>query len=139
MPRFMLFMLPNISADEYAEGPDVEAAEAMGRFNQELVDAGVLLAADGLTPPEQGRRISVVDGEKVVTDGPFAEAKEVVGGYWIVQAKDLDEATAWASRVPIGPGPSVEVRRIFEMEDFEEEVWEASKPSETPPEQTTAR
>jgi hypothetical protein len=139
MPRFMLFMLPGISAEEYAEGPSAEAVAAMNRFNQEILDAGVLLAADGLHPPERGRRVSVdAGGRKVVTDGPFAEAKEVVGGYWIIQAKDLDEATAWAQKVPLGPGPQVEVREIWEITDMPEDVQEAGRLSETPPAQTTA-
>ncbi|MBV9818960.1 MAG: YciI family protein [Solirubrobacterales bacterium] len=137
MPRFMLFMLPGITPQEYAEGPTVEAVEAMSRFNQQLTDAGVLLALDGLHPPERGRRIRVDGGEKVVTDGPFAEAKEVVGGYWIIQARDLDEATEWAKRVPLGPGPQVEVREIWEMADMPEAVQDAGRLSKAPPAQTT--
>jgi hypothetical protein len=138
MPRFMLFMLPGITPEEYAEGPDLEAVEAMNRFNQDLVDAGVLLAADGLHPPERGRRVRSEGGQTVVTDGPFSEAKEVVGGYWIIQARDLDEATEWAKRVPLGPGPQVEVREMWEVTDMSEEIQEAAKLSETPPEQTSA-
>ena len=138
MPRFMMFMLPNIPADEYAEGPDVEAVEEMSRYNQDMLDAGVMLAGDGLLPAEQGRRVSVVDGRKTVTDGPFTEAKEVVGGYWIIQAKDLDEATEWATRCPIGPGPSIEVRQIWDVEDMPADVREAATLSHEPPEQTSA-
>jgi hypothetical protein len=138
VPRFMLFMLPNISPDAYAEGPALEAVEAMNTFNQEMVDAGVLLAADGLHPAERGRRVRVEDGRKLVTDGPFAEAKEVIGGYWIIQARDLDEATAWAERAPIGPGPQIEVREIWEITDMPEEIQEAAHLSETPPAQTAA-
>ena len=138
MARFMLFMLPGIAPEEYAEGPSLEAVEAMNRFNQEMVDAGVLLAADGLHPAERGRRVSVQDGRTVVTDGPFTEAKEVVGGYWIIQAKDLDEATEWARKVPLGPGPQVEVREIWEVSDMSEEIQEAATLSAIPPEQTSA-
>ncbi len=139
MPRFMLFMLPGITPEEYAEGPGVEAVEAMNRFNQEILDAGVLLAADGLHPAERGRRVRVGDdGRTVVTDGPFAEAKGVVGGYWIIQAKDLDEATAWAQKVPLGPGPQVEVREIWEITDMPEDVQEAGRLSDEPPAQTRA-
>ncbi len=127
MPRFILFMLPNIGADEYAEGPDVEAVEAMTRFNQELVDAGVMLAGEGLHPPERGRRVRVENGETIVTDGPFSEAEDVVGGYWIIQADDLDDATQWAKRVPLGPGPQVEVREIWDVADMPEDVQEAAK------------
>ena len=138
MPRFMLFMLPNITPEEYADGPDLEGVEEMNRFNQELVDAGVLLAADGLHPAERGRRVRVEAGEKIVTDGPFTEAKEVIGGYWIIQARDLDEATQWATRVPIGPGPQVEVREIWEVTDMPEEIQQAAQLSEEPPAQTRA-
>ena len=138
MPRFMLLMLPGITPEEYAEGPSLEAVEAMNRFNQEMVDAGVLLAADGLHPAERGLRVRLEGGEKVVVDGPFAEAKEVVGGYWIIQAKDLEEAKAWALKVPLGPGPQVELREIWEVTDMPEDVQEAARLSETPPEQTRA-
>lgn len=138
MPRFMLFMLPGIPPEEYADGPTLEAVEAMNRFNQELTDAGVLLAADGLHPPERGRRVHVEGERKIITDGPFTEAKEVVGGYWIIQAKDLDEATEWARRTPIGPGPQIEVREIWEVSDMPQEIQDAAQLSETPPDQTTA-
>jgi len=138
MPRFMLFMLPGIAPEEYSEGPSLEAVEAMNRFNQDLVDAGALLAADGLHPAERGRRVSVQDGSTTVTDGPFGEAKEVVGGYWIIQARDLHEATKWATRVPIGPGPQVEVREIGEVSDMPEDVQAAVKLTEEPPDQTVA-
>ncbi|WP_241004242.1 YciI family protein [Conexibacter sp. SYSU D00693] len=138
MARFMLFMLPNISPEAYAEGPDVEAVEAMARYNQELLDAGVMLAGDGLHPAQDGRRVSLRDGAPVVTDGPFTEAKEVVGGYWIIQARDLDEATDWARRCPMGEG-TIEVRQIFDPEDYSEAVQEAARLSHTPPDQTVER
>ena len=126
MARFMLFMLPNITPEDYASGPDLEAVEAMNAYNQEMIDAGVYLAADGLHPAESGRRVSVVGGEKVVTDGPFTEAKEVIGGYWIIQAKGLAEATEWARRCPIGEGPSIEVREIWDIADMPDEIRDAA-------------
>ena len=138
MPRFMLFMLPGIAPEEYAEGPTLEAVEAMNRFNQDMTDAGVLLAADGLHPAERGRRVRVEAGEKVVSDGPFTDAEEVVGGYWIIRASDLDEATEWAKRAPIGSGPQIEVRELWEVTDMPEEIQEAAQLSETPPAQTSA-
>lgn len=138
MPRFMMFMLPGIAPEEYAEGPTVEAVKAMNRFNQELTDSGALLAADGLHPQEAGRRVRVENGETIVTHGPFTEAEEVIGGYWIIQAKDLDEATAWARRVPLGPGPQVEVREIWEVTDMDEDVQAAARLSEEPRDQTKA-
>lgn len=138
MPRFMMLMLPGIAPEEYAEGPSLEAVEAMNRFNQEMLDAGVLLAADGLHPAERGFRVRVEGGQKVVVDAPFAEAKEVVGGYWIIQARDLEEARAWALKVPIGPGSQVEVREVWDVADMPEDIQEAARLSETPPEQTGA-
>ena len=108
MPRFMLFIYPLIS-EEYAEGPSVEAVEAMTRYNEELTKAGALLALDGLHREAHARS---ADG---VTDGPFSEAKELVGGYWIIQAKDREEALEWAKRVPLDGESFVEVRQIYEM------------------------
>ena len=132
MARFMLFMYPNISTDEYAEGPSVEAVEAMTAYNEALTQAGALLAADGLHP--EGARVSASG----VTDGPFSEAKELVGGYWIIQAKDSDEALEWAKRVPLDGSSFVEVRQIFEVSDFSEEIQAAAQLSAEPPEQTKA-
>ena len=96
MPRFMLFMYPVISDDVYAEGPSVEDVEAMTRYNEALVEAGAMLAGDGLHPPSASG--SAAAG---VIDGPYSEAKELVGGYWILQAKDQEEALEWAKRVPL--------------------------------------
>jgi len=135
--RFMLLMKPGITSDEWA--PDIEAVEAMGKFNESLVQAGVLLAADGLAAPDTAKRITVRGGEKVVTDGPFAESKEVVGGYWIIQAKSEEEALEWATRVPIGPGPEVELRRIMELSDFDEDLQQAAQLSEPPSQQPVER
>jgi hypothetical protein len=128
MARYILFMKPNISAEAYGEGPSADAAERMGAFNQELQDAGVLLALDGLAPPSEGARVRFSGGTPTVTDGPFAEAKELIGGYWIIQAKDKAEAIEWARRVPDVQGDEfeIEVRRIYDMEDFAEDVQEAA-------------
>ena len=121
MPRFMLFMYPQISEAEYAEGPDVANVEAMTRFNEELTKAGALLAADGLQP--EFTRVSTSG----VTDGPYSEAKELVGGYWIIQAKDREEAVEWTKRVPLTGASFVEVRQIFELTDFPEDVQKAAQ------------
>ena len=115
MPRFMMFMYPVISDEEYAEGPSLEDVEAMTRYNEELTKAGALLAGDGLHP--EASRVSAAG----VTDGPFSEAKELVGGYWIIQAKDREEAVEWARRVPNpqpGRSATLEVRRVVEAEDL---------------------
>jgi hypothetical protein len=136
--RFMMFMYPVISDEEWT--PSVEAVAAMSKYNEELTKAGVLLALDGLRPASEGARISRPEpgGPVKVLDGPFSEAKEVVGGYWILQCKSREEAIEWASRCPLG-GPSfVEVRPIFEMSDFPPELQEAASLSETPPQQTVA-
>jgi hypothetical protein len=134
----MMFMYPNASDEELEAGPTVEAVEAMNRYNEELTKAGALLAADGLHPAAEGARVSVSGGKRVVTDGPFSEAKELVGGYWIIQAKDKEEALEWASRVPLVEGPFVEVRQIYELSEFSEEIQQAAQLSKTPPHQTAA-
>ena len=138
--RFMLFMHPNtdVIGDDW-DGPSVEDVTEMGKFNEELVQAGVLLAADGLDPPTRGARVRRTGGKVSVTDGPFAEAKEVVGGYWTLDVASKDDAVAWASRCPLNEGDMIEIRRVFEMSDFPEDVQAAATLSETPPEQTSAR
>jgi hypothetical protein len=120
--RFMLFMYPEISEEEWA--PSAEDVAAMSRYNEELRKAGMLLSLDGLHPPAEGARVSFSGGETTVTDGPFAEAKEVVGGYWLIQARSKEEAVEWASRCP-GQDCTIEVRRVFELEDFPQDVQEA--------------
>jgi hypothetical protein len=118
--RFMLLMIPAV----YQSGapadfrPDPKAIEAMGKFNQSMIDAGVLLSGDGLHPPVSGARVAFRGGKVLVTDGPFAETKEVLGGYWIIQVKSRDEAIAWVKKCPAADGDTIEIRRIFEMEDF---------------------
>jgi hypothetical protein len=98
--------------------PSLEAVKEMGKYNEELQKAGVLLALDGLTPPSAGARVSFAGGKPKVTDGPFAEAKEAVGGFWIIQAKSREEAIEWAKRCPAGANDVIEIRRVHEMEDF---------------------
>ncbi len=104
--------------------PPAEAFEAMGRFNEELVNAGIVLAADGLTPSSKGRRVAFDGAGRTVIDGPFAEARELVAGFWIWEVKDMDEAVAWVKRCP-NPmsGPSeIEIRPLFDMADFAESL-----------------
>ena len=121
--RFMMFMYPEISEAEW--NPTAEDVAEMSRYNEELRKAGMLLALDGLHAPAEGASVSFdSEGVKAVTDGPFAEAKEVVGGYWIIQARSKDEAVEWAKRCP-GRDCRIEVRRVFEMEDFSEDVQAA--------------
>jgi len=102
--------------------PPTELLEAMGRFNEELVNAGVMLAGEGLKPSAQGKRVAFDGAGRVVMDGPFAETKELIAGFWLWQVKDMAEAVEWVKRCPNPmPGPSeIEIRPVFEMEDFGE-------------------
>jgi hypothetical protein len=102
--------------------PAPKHVAAMMAYNTELKKAGVLLALDGLHPPSMGARVSFEHGSPRVTDGPFAEAKEVVGGYWMIQVKSRDEAIEWAKRIPGLPNEVVELRQVQEFEDFPPEV-----------------
>jgi hypothetical protein len=122
--RFMMFMYPEIQEEDW--NPSAEAVAAMGRYNEELRKAGMLLALDGLQPPSEGALVSFSDGRTTVTDGPFAEAKEVVGGYWLIEARSKQEAVEWATRCP-GENCRIEVRRVFELEDFPQDVREAAE------------
>ena len=101
--------------------PSRELLTAMGKFNEELVKAGVLLAGEGLHPSSKGFRISFSGGNRTVTDGPFTEAKELIAGFWLIQVKSKEEALEWASRVPFVDG-EIEVRQVFETSDFPPEV-----------------
>ena len=118
--RFMIIVKMS-PAQENVE-PDPSMFEDMGKFNQSLVDAGILLAAEGLTGSKDGAIVTFRKGDKYeVKDGPFTEAKELVAGFWIIQVKSLDEAVAWAKRIPgFADGESVEVRRVAEISDFED-------------------
>ena len=96
--RFMMVMIPNVSDESWEPNPDDIAT--MSKYNDELAKAGVLLTLDGLTPPSKGARVSFADGKPSVTDGPFTEAKELIGGYWLIQARSKEEAVEWATRCP---------------------------------------
>jgi hypothetical protein len=125
--RFMMFMIPNIP-DEAADWmPSAEAVAAMTAYNKQLTDAGVLLSLDGLHPSANGARVSFSGGRGAVTDGPFTEAKEVVGGYWLIQARSKEEAVEWATRCPGADGDVIEVRQVFEMSDFPPDVQAAAR------------
>ena len=121
--RFMMIMFPK-GYENAKPGtvPDLKAMEVMGKYNEQLHKAGVLLALDGLTPPSMGARVTFKGGKSKVTDGPFPEAKEVVGGYWVIQVKSREEALEWASRIPGSDNEMVEVRRMLEITDFDPEI-----------------
>jgi hypothetical protein len=125
--RFMIIVKGNADT-EAGVMPAPEAFEAMGRFNEQLIEAGVLLAADGLHPTSEGARVTNKGGRLEVVDGPFTESKELIAGFWIINAKDKDEALSWVKRIPIDDGGTVELRRVYEAADFAEAL---------PPEQIT--
>jgi hypothetical protein len=121
--RFMMLL----KADQRTEAgvlPTREDMEAMGRFNQQLIDAGALVDANGLQPSSKGAKITYPGGKPVVTDGPFAETKELIAGYWTIQVASKEEAIAWAKKVPVahlpnvGRTPEIELRQVFELADF---------------------
>jgi hypothetical protein len=136
--RFMMFIYPGIEQEADWQ-PTAEAVAAMSAYNEELQKAGVLLALDGLYPSSEGARVSFAGGQRTVTDGPFTETKELIGGYWLIQAASKEEAVEWATRCPAEGNVMIEVRRVAELEDFPEDVRAAAKLSETPPEQTAER
>jgi hypothetical protein len=126
--KFMVLMIPD--AKKYAAGvmPDEKLIVAMMKYNDELAKAGVLLALDGLHPTSKGARVRFTGGGKTVTDGPFAQVREMIGGYWLWQVKSKAEAIEWAKRCPAQEGDVLEVRQVFEVADFAPEV--AKKESE---------
>ena len=98
--------------------PDQKILTEMGKFNEQLVKAGVMLAAEGLRPSSKGKRVRFDGDKRTVTDGPFAETKELVAGFWLWQVKSMDEAVEWLKRAPFGGGTEVEIRQVHEAEDF---------------------
>ena len=126
--RYMMLMIPKgYENAQPGTMPDPAAVSAMMKYNEELQKAGVLLALDGLHPPSSGARISFQGGKPKVTDGPFAEAKEVVGGYWIIQVKSKEEAIEWARRCPASDNEIIEVRQVQEFADFPADVQAAAE------------
>lgn len=121
--RFMMLMIPK-GYEDATPGtlPDAEGVARMMKYNEDLHQAGVLLALDGLHPPSMGARVSFDGPTPRVTDGPFAEAKEVLGGYWMIQVNSKEEAIEWAKRCPAGPNEVIEIRQVQEFEDFPPDV-----------------
>jgi hypothetical protein len=126
--RFMMLMIPK-GYESAAPGavPDAKAVEAMMKYNESLQKAGVLLTLDGLHPPSVGARVSFPGGKPKVTDGPFAEAKEVVGGYWMIEVNSKEEAIEWAKRCPGSENEVIEIRQVQEMSDFPPDVQKAAE------------
>ena len=124
--RFMMMVIPKGYESAAPDTvPSAEAVAKMAEYNKALQRAGILLALDGLFPPSTGARISYPDGKATVTDGPSVEAKEVIGGYWIIQVRSREEAIEWAKRAPMSDNEVIEVRQIHEMPDFPEDVQKA--------------
>ena len=113
-----------VKANEDSEGgimPSKEMLTEMGKFNEELVKAGIMLAGEGLHPSSKGKRIKFNGSQRLVTDGPFAETRELIAGFWLWKVKSMEEAVEWLKRAPFDGGAEIEIRRIFEAEDFGDE------------------
>jgi hypothetical protein len=119
--RFMV-LVPGSRESEAGEMPSTEELEAMTKYNEELVKAGVMLAGDGLHPTARGARVRFSGRERTVIDGPFTEAKELVAGYWIWECASRDEAIEWLKRAPFDGGVEIELRQVFEEDDFGEQL-----------------
>jgi hypothetical protein len=125
--RFMMFMLPNIEPDAEWE-PTAEQVATMSKYNEALDKAGIRLSAEGLHSQTEGQRVEFTNGKPKVIDGPFTEAKEMIGGFWIIEVKSKDEALEWAKRVPVVDGDfAIELRQIFDMDEFPEDVQAAAE------------
>ncbi|MGA9815212.1 MAG: YciI family protein [Terriglobales bacterium] len=119
--RFMVI----VKADKNSEAgimPSREILEAMGKYNEELVKAGVMLAGEGLYPTSKGKRVKFSGGKHTITDGPFAETKELIAGFWLWKAQSMEDAVEWLKRSPFDGGTEIEIRQVFEPEDFGAEL-----------------
>lgn len=131
--RFMMIMIPGVYQGGQGKRvagdftPPADAVEQMMKYNEALAKAGHLIALDGLHPIEKGARVSFTNGRPAVTDGPFIESKEVLGGYWMAQFSSKEEAVEWAKRIPAAEGDIVEIRQVFEMTDWPEEAAKAAE------------
>ena len=125
--RFMMLMIPK-GYENAAPGtmPDAKAVEAMMQYNKSLQEAGVLLLLDGIHPPSAGARVTFSDGKPTVTNGPFPDTKETLGGYWMIRVKSKEEAIAWASRCPASDNETIEIRQVQEFSDFPADVQAAA-------------
>jgi hypothetical protein len=110
--------------------PNQQLLAAMGKYNEELVKAGIMLAGEGLQASSKGKRVKFGEGKPTVTDGPFAETKELIAGFWLWQVRSMEEAVEWLKRAPFDRGEEIEIRRVFEAEDFGEEFTPALRARE---------
>jgi hypothetical protein len=127
----VLVMVPGNKDSEAGVMPDTKILTEMGKFNEELVKAGVMLSGEGLRPTSAGKRVKFSGATPTVIDGPFTESKEIIAGFWIWQVRSMDEAVAWLKKAPFGGGVEVEIRPIFEMEDFGEQLTPELREQET--------
>ena len=126
--KFMMMVIPKGYEKAAPDTmPDPKHVEEMMKYNESLQKAGVLLDLNGLHPPTSGARITFSNKKPTVTDGPFSEAKETIGGYWMIQVKSREEAIQWASRAPMNDNEMIEVRQVHEMSEFPPEVQEKAK------------
>ena len=114
----VMVLVPADENSEKGEMPDEKLLTEMGKFNEELVKAGVMLAGEGLHPTSKAKRVRFDGDQRTVIDGPFTESKELIAGYWLWQVKSMDEAIEWIKRAPFGGGTQIELRPVFEMDDF---------------------
>ncbi|MBI1397166.1 MAG: YciI family protein [Betaproteobacteria bacterium] len=125
--RFMMLMIPKgYESAEPGTMPAADAVAAMMKYNEALQAAGVLRGLDGLHPPSMGARVTFAGGKPTVIDGPFIEAKEVIGGYWMIEVASRQEAIDWAKRCPASDNETIELRQVMEMDDFPEDVQAAA-------------
>src|SRR5262245_48369122 len=125
--RFMMLMIPKgYESAKPGTLPEAKAVAAMMKYNEDLQKAGVMLSGEGLHPPSMGARVSFSGGKPKVTDGPFSEAKEVIGGFWMIQVKSKAEAVEWAKRAPMPDNELIEIRQVQEFEDFPEDIQKAA-------------
>ena len=127
--RFMMLMIPKVYQDPaYDDMPSAEAVGEMMKFNVAMSNAGVMLAGEGLHPLSKGARVTYSGGQPAVTDGAGVKATDVLGGYWMIQVKSLEEALEWATRCPAADGDTIELRQVQEMEDFSDDIQALVKP-----------
>jgi hypothetical protein len=127
--RFMVIVKAN-EESEAGVMPSQEALTEMGKYNEQLVNAGVMLAGEGLHPSSKGVRVRFSGSERTVIDGPFAETKELIAGFWLIQAKSREEAIEWVKRAPFDGGAEIEVRQVFEAADFGDEFTPEAREAE---------
>jgi hypothetical protein len=118
----VMVLVPASEESERGVMPEEKLLAEMGAFNEELVKAGVMLAGEGLHPSSKGKRVRFQGDERTVIDGPFTESKELIAGFWLWQVRDLDEAIEWIKRAPFDAGTEIELRPVFEVEDFGDEL-----------------